>query len=153
MKAIISLFLFVLVSFLAAMPGAFFKPGDWYKTLAKPAWTPPPWVFAPVWTLLYLSMGASAWLVFRSRHHATIQMAMALFFVQLVLNAFWSVIFFGWHKIGWALFEICLFWFVVMATMVSFWQVNAGAGALLIPYLVWLSVAFSLNLGVWRMNR
>lgn len=125
----------------------------WYPTLAKPAWNPPSWVFGPVWTTLYVLMGAAAWLVWqRSRGLREVRVPMALFALQLVLNAAWSLIFFGLHALGAAFVEILLLWLAILATLLSFWRVRPLAGALLLPYLGWVSFASGLTYAVWRLN-
>jgi len=126
-------------------------PG-WYAALAKPAWTPPSWVFGPVWTALYIAMGVAAWLVWRKGGWAAAVLPLTLFFVQLALNAAWSPLFFGLHRIGWAFFDIVLLWGAIFATLLAFWRVEPTAGWLLLPYLLWVSYACALNFAIWRMN-
>ena len=124
--------------------------GGWYAGLAKPAWTPPPRVFGPVWSLLYLSMGVAAWLVWRERG---LQSApLALFALQLALNALWSAVFFGARRPGLAFAEIVLLWGAVLATAVSFRPASSAAALLLLPYLLWVTFAAALNFSVWRKN-
>ena len=126
----------------------------WYASLQKPAWTPPAWVFGPVWTLLYLSMAVAAWLVWRERGFAGAGLlALTLFAVQLALNALWSIVFFGWRRPGLALVEIHFLWAAIFATMLSFWRVSQPAAWLIWPYLVWVTFAGFLNLAIWRLNR
>jgi tryptophan-rich sensory protein len=124
----------------------------WYVALNKPSWTPPGWLFGPVWTILYISMGVAAWLVWKERAVATVTPALVLFFVQLALNALWSLFFFGQRQIGMGLVDIGLLWLAVAATIVAFWMVRPLAGGLLIPYLVWVSFATALNYSIWRLN-
>jgi tryptophan-rich sensory protein len=146
---------FVAVSFAAAGIGSLFTtpaiPG-WYESLRKPAWTPPNWLFGPVWTLLYLAMAAAAWLVWRERGFAGARLALALFFVQLTLNALWSILFFGMRRPGAALLEIALLWAAIFATMAAFWQVSRAAGWLFVPYLWWVTFAMFLNYAIWQDN-
>lgn len=126
----------------------------WYRPLKKPAWTPPDWIFAPVWTVLYLLMGTSAWLVSRfGWQRRDVRTAMGLFGGQLALNAIWSPIFFGLKAPGIALMEIVPLWGVLAATVVQFYRVRPLAGLLLVPYLLWTSFATALNAGVWWLNR
>ena len=148
--------LFVLVVFAAAGLGSLFTrpavPG-WYASLAKPSFTPPNRVFGPVWTLLYLSMAVSAWLVWRRGGFGAHGAAFALFAVQLLLNASWSPVFFGAHRIGTAFVVIVLMWAAILVTLVAFWRVSRPAGALLVPYQLWVTFAGVLNFELWRLNR
>lgn len=126
---------------------------SYFESLRKPPLTPPPAAFGPAWTTLYLLMGASAWLVWKRRAEDEAAAALALFAAQLVLNATWSVIFFGRHRTGRALLEIVLLWMTILATIVKFWRLRPLAGALLLPYLAWVSFAAYLNAGIWLLNR
>jgi tryptophan-rich sensory protein len=156
MKSGLMLVGWIAVSFLAAALGGLATSGsvrDWYPTIAKPGWTPPSWVFGPVWTLLYISMGVAAWLVWNSADADGRRIALAVFFVQLVLNPLWSVIFFGWHRPGWAAVEIVMLWLAILGTVILFWKIRPLAGAILLPYLVWVSFAAVLNLAIWNLNR
>jgi tryptophan-rich sensory protein len=127
----------------------------WYASLRKPAWTPPAWLFGPVWTLLYLMMAVSVWLVWRERGFSAGAgvAAITLFAVQLILNALWSVIFFGWRRPGLALLEILFLWTAIFATMLSFWRISQIAAWLMWPYLMWVTFAGFLNLSIWKLNR
>ncbi len=145
----------VAVSFGAATVGAVFTSssvGDWYQTLAKPSWNPPDWLFGPVWTLLYLLMAVSAWLVWRRGGWTASRRPLSLFAVQLALNVAWSGIFFGMRSPGLAFGEILVLWLAILATAASFWNRSAAAALLLAPYLAWTSFATCLNFVVWRMN-
>lgn len=124
---------------------------SWYDTLDKPSFNPPSWVFGPVWTTLYLLMAVAAWLVWRTddRRRRT---ALTLFAVQLVLNAAWSPLFFGARLPGWALAEIAVLWLAVALTASWFWSIDRRAGALLVPYLAWVSFAAVLNAEIVRLN-
>jgi benzodiazapine receptor len=135
----------------AAATGALFTPGDWYRGLRKPGWTPPDWLFPVAWTLLYLAMALAAWLVARSGSPLAIP-ALALWCWQLVLNAVWSPVFFGLRRTGAAAVVIAVLWLALAATTWAFFQVLAVAGLLLVPYLAWVSYAAALNLAIWRMN-
>jgi benzodiazapine receptor len=146
------LIFWVALSFVAAGVGSRFPPGDWYAHLTKPALTPPAWVFAPVWTLLYLMMGIAAWLVWQRRGVAGAAPALALFLVQLVLNAAWSWLFFGLQQIGWALADLAALWLALGATLLAFWAHRPLAGLLMVPYLLWVSFAVILNYQLWRLN-
>lgn len=122
----------------------------WYVELQKPVWTPPGWVFGPVWTFLYLSMGISAWLVWNSP--ARSGLALAVFLLQLGLNVLWSALFFHWQLPGWAFVDITLLSAAILACLVSFLLTNKVAGLLLVPYLGWVLFAAALNFAIWRMN-
>ena len=122
---------------------------NWYAGLAKPSWTPPGWIFGPVWSVLYLSMAVAAWLVWRRGNAAV---PMILFGIQLVFNAVWSWIFFGLHSPGAAFIDIVLLWMAIVATTVAFWRRSTIAGILFVPYLAWVSFAAVLNFVIWRLN-
>ena len=125
----------------------------WYETLDKPTWNPPNWVFAPVWTTLYGSMGIAVWLVWRSGTWKEVKSAVVLFTIQLVLNGMWSVLFFGLQNPGGALIEIVGLWLAIVATTVLFFRRSVIAGGLMIPYLLWVSFASFLNFTIWNLNR
>jgi benzodiazapine receptor len=126
----------------------------WYQGLNKPAWNPPNWVFGPVWTLLYILMGVAAWLVWRQGWgNPQVQVALAIFGIQLLLNLFWSLIFFGLRSPGWAVLEIVVLWGFILATAVQFYRLETIAGLLLIPYQLWVTFAAALNVAVWQLNR
>lgn len=144
---------FLLVTFAVAGVTGMATSGtvrDWYPTIVKPSWNPPAWLFGPVWTVLYAMMAVSAWLVWR---RAGWSGALAWFAVQLALNAVWSPLFFGLHRIDLALVDIALLWCAIGGTVVAFWKVSPLAGGLLIPYLAWVSFATVLNFTLWRLNR
>jgi tryptophan-rich sensory protein len=143
---------FVLASAAAATPGLVFRPGDWYRRLAKPAWRPPDWLFGPVWLVLYVSIAVSGWLVWRTAGFAAGASALAVFAVQLVLNGLWSAIFFGLRRPGLACAEIAGLWLAIVATIFVFHPIDATAAYLLVPYLGWVTFAVALNFQVWRLN-
>jgi tryptophan-rich sensory protein len=140
---------FIAITFCATIPGVFTMPDQWYAALEKPSWNPPGWIFGPVWTLLYLMMAVSAWLVWRK---VGFQRPLVLYFIQLVLNAAWTPIFFGAHELGWALAEILVLWSAILLTTLSFFKVSKPAGWMLVPYLLWVTFAAFLNFTLWRMN-
>jgi tryptophan-rich sensory protein len=143
---------FVLVVVVAAIgAAASVDAGDFYATLARPAWAPPASVFGPAWTVLYLMMAIAAVLAWRAQGPGK-SVAMALFAMQLAFNGLWSWLFFGFHLGALALIDIALLWLVVLATIRAFWRLRPLAGALLVPYLLWISFAAALNFAVWRMN-
>lgn len=124
----------------------------WYKTVIKPDWNPPSWVFGPVWTTLYILMGISAWLIWQRAGFKGGAFPLSLFAVQLILNIAWSWIFFNMHQIGGAAIEIVILWFAILATMIAFFQRSTLAGLLLLPYLGWVTFATVLTWTLWRLN-
>lgn len=126
-------------------------PG-WYRTLARPAIAPPNWVFAPVWTLLYVLMAIAAWQVWESAASPSRNLGLVLFLVQLGLNFAWSLIFFRQHAIGAALLEIVLLWSSIGGTTLVFSHVAPLSAWLMAPYLAWVSFATILNFAFWRLN-
>jgi tryptophan-rich sensory protein len=152
LRGALGLLLALALCFGAAAGGALFPPGEWYRGLETPALTPPSWVFGPAWTVLYVLMALAAWLVWRERGLAGARGPLALFALQLALNAAWSALFFGAHAMGWALVEIVALWLCIAATALAFRRVRPLAGALLLPYLAWVAFATWLNLGFWRLN-
>ncbi len=143
----------ILLSFLAATIGGLAAPGPWYERVNKPSWNPPNAVFAPVWTVLFLMMGVAAWLVWQRRGQPGVTLALTLFVGQLCLNVLWSWLFFHWHRMDLAFYELLVFWVVILATLLAFWQVRPLAGWLFVPYLLWVTFAGYLNLTLWRLNR
>ena len=149
-----------LVAFLVACEGVGFLGGlwtapeirGWYRTLAKPSFNPPGWIFGPVWTTLYLLMAIAAWLVFNAPVSSARTLGLGLFLVQLALNLAWSWIFFRKHAIGAAAIEVALLWCSIGATTVLFSQVSATAAWLMAPYWAWVSFASILNATIWRLN-
>lgn len=126
---------------------------NWYSMLLKPAGTPPPWVFGPVWSILYLLMATAAWVVWQERRSDNVSLPLALFFGQLVLNTAWSFIFFGLRRPGLALIEIIILFVAIALTTLSFLICSRAAFWLMTPYLGWVGYATYLNLGIWRLNR
>jgi translocator protein len=139
--------------------GAVFSPrmsaaaAQWYGMLAKPSWMPPERWFGPVWLLLYVLMGTSAWLIGRERYHRGRNAALGAYAVQLLLNAAWAPIFFGAKNIGAGLFVIVALWLAVAWTLREFAAVRAAAAWLLVPYWIWVSVASALNFAIWKLNQ
>jgi tryptophan-rich sensory protein len=123
---------------------------SWYRLIAKPWWTPPDWVFGPVWSMLYVMMAVAAWLVWKTGDR--VRPAMVLFGVQLVLNLLWSLLFFGARSPGMALVEVVFLWGSVLLTMLAFFGRQSTAGWLFVPYLAWVSFAAVLNFAIWSMN-
>jgi translocator protein len=141
------------VAFTAAAIGgvASAGAGSFYAELARPVWAPPSSVFGPVWTVLYALMGVAAWLVWRERGFAA-RGALGLFMLQLAVNGLWSWLFFAWRQGALALADIVVLWLLIIATMAAFHRVRPLAGALLLPYLLWVSFAGALNYTLWRLN-
>jgi tryptophan-rich sensory protein len=125
---------------------------SWYPTLNKPPFTPPDWVFAPVWTVLYAAMAVAGWRVWRKVGFAGGRNALSLFAIQLLLNGAWSFLFFGAHRIGAALVEIVVLLLVIAATTLAFRRIDRIAGLLFVPYLLWVGYATALNAGIWLAN-
>jgi tryptophan-rich sensory protein len=123
---------------------------SWFPDLVKPAFNPPDWLFAPVWVALYLLMAVAAWRVWRIRGLASAPLA--LYAVQLALNFAWSFIFFGAHRLGFALGEICALLVFVIATAIAFSRTDRLAGAMMLPYIAWVSFATLLNYEFWILN-
>lgn len=153
-KQIAGLVGWIIVVFIAAAIGAAasIQAGSFYTQLDRPDWAPPAAVFGPVWTALYALMGAAAWLVWRVGGFRAARSALTLFLVQLALNALWSWLFFGWHRGALAFADILLLWALIVATVIAFWRIRPLAGALLVPYLLWVSFAAALNYAVWQLN-
>ena len=150
----LGLVVFVVICFsVAAVGGAITTPqvGNWYANLAKPDWTPPGWIFGPVWSVLYLGMAIAAWLVWRQEGLASVA-PWGLFAAQLFLNLAWSWLFFGLRAPGAALLELVLLWMAILATTAVFWRRSKPAGLLLVPYLAWVTFAAALNFAIWRLN-
>jgi benzodiazapine receptor len=152
LRSIIGLSGWLAASFAAGWIGSRYMPGEWYASLAKPSWNPPNAVFGPVWSALYVLMGVSAWLVWRRAGFSGARAGLVLFFVQLILNALWSYLFFGLHRPAFAFVDIVVLWAVILAVVVLFWQVQRVSAALLLPYLAWVGFASYLNFVLWRLN-
>jgi len=125
----------------------------WYSTLARPSIAPPNWVFGPVWTLLYALMAIAAWKASMAASSPWKSVALTLFVSQLALNFAWSLIFFRWHQIGWALVEVIVLWTAILLTTLALVRVSMIAAWLMTPYLAWVSFASVLNEEYWRLNR
>ena len=141
---------FLAVTFAVAAFGAQFLPGPWYETLAKPGWTPPPWLFGPVWSVLYLMIATSAWLVWLRRPR--VSAPLAVWVLQLVLNGIWSWLFFGLQRPDLAALDIVVLLVAIAVTAGMFARVSRMAALLLLPYFFWVSFATALNVAIWRLN-
>lgn len=135
--------------------GAIFTTNEiptWFASLNKPPFNPPNYLFGPVWTVLYILMGISLYLIWKQPASAIKQTAITLFLAQFTLNFFWSIIFFNQHQIGWALIEIIAMWLLILLTIFWFAKLNKAAAWLLVPYISWVSFATLLNYSFWRLN-
>ncbi len=141
--------LFLAACFAAGTTGAAFPPGQWYRDLSKPSWTPPDWMFPVAWSSLYVCMAAAGARVAVADDNA---IAMALWALQIALNTLWTPVFFGLRNIRGGMLVLVALWLAVAACMVAMWQIDWIAGALFLPYLAWVSVAGALNFSVWRRN-
>jgi len=146
----------IVVSELAGIIGSIFTVSaipSWYAGLAKPALNPPSWIFGPVWTTLYLLMGVAAFLVWRhGLERKEVKTALAIFGGQLVLNALWSIIFFGLKNPDAAFIEIVFLWLAILGTIIVFSKISRPAAFLLLPYILWVSFAAYLNYSIWILN-
>ena len=151
----ITLFLvFLAACFAAGATGALFQPGEWYRSLRKPSWTPPDWLFPVAWTVLYLSMSAAAArIALLAGTDPAAGLALAFWALQIALNTLWTPVFFGLRRMGGGMVVLAGLWVAVAATLVAFWRLDAVAGLLILPYLGWVTVAGALNFSVWRLNR
>jgi benzodiazapine receptor len=156
LKDVLRLVVSIVVSQLAGGLGAVFTTPaipTWYASLNKPAFNPPNWVFFPVWTTLYTLMGIAAFLVWRKGlHERRVRVALVVYAIQLVLNLAWTIIFFGLYSLFGAVIAIVLLWVAILVNIVAFWRISKAAGALLIPYILWVSFAGLLNVSVWMLN-
>jgi len=126
----------------------------WYSTLVKPSFQPPNWLFGPVWTILYILMGISAFLIWESGAPKKVKnTAIIIFLVQLGLNALWSPIFFTLHMLLLALVEIIILWIAILITMIKFYRISKPASILLVPYFLWVSFASFLSFHIWLLNK
>ncbi len=152
MKFFISILIPVLVGVVSGLFTSSAVKG-WYAVANKPWFNPPNWIFAPVWTALYVMMGIALFLVWKAEADKTIkQTAIILFIVQLTLNFFWSFIFFKLQQPGWAFAEICLMWLMILITIIWFGKISPAAAWLLVPYICWVSFASVLNYSIWKLN-
>ena len=152
LKLVVSVILCQLAGFFGSL---FTTPAipTWYATLRKPFFTPPNWIFSPVWISLYILMGISLFFIWRRTDHPKFKMAFIFFFVQLIFNIFWSVTFFGLKSPLLGLVGIVLLWIAILLAIQNFLKVSKMAGLLLLPYLLWVSFAALLNFSLWFLNR
>jgi len=156
MKRWVKFIVSILVCQMAGVVGSFFTYPSiptWYATLQKPSFSPPNWLFAPVWITLFTLMGVSAYLVWnKGLKNKQVKESLSIFGIQLILNAFWSFLFFGLKSPLYAFIEIIILWGAIVLTILKFYKISKKAGLLLFPYIVWVSFAMTLNFYVWRLN-
>jgi tryptophan-rich sensory protein len=140
---------FLATCFAAGSTGAFFSPGEWYRQLDKPSWTPPDWMFPVVWTSLYVIISIAAARVAGLPGSA---LAMAFWGLQIALNTLWSPVFFGLKQLRTAMIVLCGLWVAVAGTLVAFWSLDTLAGLLILPYLTWVTIAGALNYSLLQRN-
>jgi len=154
--AVVKLISSILLCQMVGIIGSIFTSSSvstWYPRLVKPAFTPPGWLFAPVWTTLYLLMGLSLFLMLvKGREKGRLRISLPLFAAQLVLNGAWSYLFFGLRNPLYGLIGIILLWIMILLTIVEASKVSRAAAALLLPYLAWVTIAATLNFYIWRLN-
>jgi len=154
-KEILPLIICLLIPLLAGVIGSFFTTpeiGVWYSSLVKPSFTPPSWVFGPVWAFLYFLMGLALFLIWQSRQKKNKKVALIMFFLQLAFNVFWSFLFFHSHLLLWSLLEILVLLNLIALTINSFGKISPKAAWLLLPYWAWVVFATFLNYGIWHLN-
>ncbi|MCX6139241.1 MAG: tryptophan-rich sensory protein [Candidatus Kapabacteria bacterium] len=143
----------VLVFVAAAVGGlASSSAGSFFMELNRPPWAPPAWLLGPAWTVLYLLMGVASWLVWKQGGFAGARGALTLYGIQLVLNGVWTWLFFVMRSGSLAFVEIVVLWLLILATLIAFWRKSAVAGAMLIPYLLWVAFATALTFSMWQRN-
>jgi translocator protein len=153
-RQILALIGFIGAAFIAGAIGSwatFPNVRDWFPLLLKPAWNPPGWLFGPVWTTLYVLMGVAIWRAWRAGGPAAPHLV-RVYFVQLFFNALWSVLFFGLKQPAWALADILVLWGLLVWLQVGLWRSDRVAGALWVPYVLWVGFATALNAAIVRLN-
>lgn len=151
----VSFIVFIILCFIVEVIGGFWTKqtvSTWYPTLIKPSWTPPDWIFGPVWSCLYIMIAVSGWLIYRAEHSAKRTIALILYGSQLALNFIWSFLFFSLRSPGLGLIDISLLFLLISLTIIQAWAVRPLSSLLLIPYLLWIMYATSLNGGIWLLN-
>ncbi len=154
LSKIFKLLIAIVICQLAGLVGSIFTApniGSWYATLNRPSFAPPNWIFAPVWTALFLLMGIALFLAWENKFKKA-RLGLLFFIIQLVLNIFWSALFFGLHNPFFALIEIIFLLIFIILTIKSFWKINLWAGILMLPYAVWVAFAMILNFFYWWLN-
>ncbi len=151
----ISFVAFILICLIVQVIGGFWTKETvltWYPRLVKPSWTPPDWVFGPVWSGLYVMIAVSGWLVFRVKHSHYRTLALIVYGSQLALNFIWSFLFFSLCSPFLGLIDIVLLWILIMMTIITFWRLSPIAAYLLVPYFFWVTYAVALNFEIWLLN-
>lgn len=155
-KNIAKLILAIVVCQIAGAIGSIFTFSSipiWYATINKPSFTPPNWLFGPVWITLYTLMGVSLYLIWnKGLKNKEVKSSLFIFSAQLALNALWSILFFGLKFPFYAFVEIIILWIAIALTIFKFYKISKNAGLILLPYMVWVSIALTLNLYVWILN-
>ena len=155
-KDIVKLVVSIVACQCAGLIGSVFTTPNiptWYATLEKPFFTPPSWLFAPAWIILYVLMAIAAFLIWRKGLlEEGVKCALIVFLVQLVLNALWSVVFFGLQSPLYGMVVIIALWIAILLTIIKFFKLSTAAGALLLPYILWVSFAAVLNISIWVLN-
>lgn len=147
---------FMVLTFAIGLAGSMYTGRSvqtWYPALKKPAWNPPSWLFGPVWTLLYICIAISGWLVWREAPEKTITLPMIFFLIQLILNGLWSYLFFGRQNPGAAFVDIVILWLLIALYAVFSWDVSRIASLLFVPYFLWVGFASLLNFSIWTLNK
>ncbi len=144
---------FIAANLLAASSGAFFKPGDWYESLAKPSWRPPNWLFAPAWMVLFLLNAYAGSKAYEAASSEALPTMLIVYGVSLAFNGAWSGLFFGLKRPDWALIDLIFLWLSIVVQIIVFASIDTEAAWLVVPYLAWVSFAGVLNLVMWRLNR
>lgn len=156
LKTIFTFLIAIIIPQIAGAIGSIFSFSSiptWYATLVRPSIAPPNWVFGPVWTTLFLLMGISSFIIYQKGiDRPDVRRALYVFFIQLILNATWSILFFGLNDIGAALTEIVGLWVIILANIILFWRISKIAGYILIPYILWVSFASYLNYTFFILN-
>lgn len=152
MKFVFAILICLAVGGIAGMVTSSEVTGPWFTTIQKPSFQPPNWLFAPVWTTLYVLMGIALGIVWRQPASAQRNAAVTLFFVQLLFNFLWSYIFFSWHMPGLALIDIITLWICIILTIFAFARHSRLAAWLIVPYVSWVSFASILNWSIWHLN-
>lgn len=148
---LVALALFMLANLGAASSGAIFRPGEWYKGLAKPPWTPPNWAFPVTWSVLFVLNAVAGWLIWQTGGEGSAA-ALTVYGASLLINASWSGVFFGLRRMELGFIIVMALWLSIAAEIALFSRLNTAAAVIVSPYLVWVTIAAALNLRVWQMN-
>jgi translocator protein len=151
-KLVVSILIPLVIGFLGSI-ATIAEISTWYAALSKPSWSPPNWLFGPVWTTLYILMGIALYLVWREGlDRRDVRFAILIFGVQLILNLLWSIVFFSYHALFGSFILILILWIAILANIVAFYIISKPAGILLVPYIIWVSIASYLNYSVYLLN-